>query len=216
MTRIILAGATGLIGKQVAYILGGSELHVVARRALEGLPPQVVQHVADPLAWSKIVIETKADVAINCLGTTWKKSGKSEVAFRAVDMDLVLAIASAAKKANAGHFISVSSVGASSQSSNFYLRTKGEVEDRLSQIGFRRLDILRPGLLVGERGGDRRAGERVAIALSPLTDPLMVGSLSRYRSIRGATVARAIANLVQAKGGGRFIHENREIEALAG
>lgn len=215
MTRIVVAGATGLIGRAVVDIVQCAQLHVVTRRAVEGLATHVRQHVVDPLAWPETIAAIKPDVAINCLGTTWKKSGKSEAAFRAVDLDLVLAIASAAKEGGAGHFISVSSVGASSQSSNFYLKTKGEAEDRLSQTGFARLDILRPGLLVGARGGDRRAGERMAIALSPLTDLLMIGSLNRYRSIRGHTVARAIACLARVRGEGRFIHENRAIEALA-
>jgi hypothetical protein len=90
------------------------------------------------------------------------------------------------------------------------------VEEGLKQIGFERLDLLRPGLLTGERGGERRFGERVGILLSPFTDALLHGSLRRYRSIDSQIVARAIAKLAKGGGQGTFIHENDAIDALAG
>ena len=180
------------------------------------MPLGITQHVADSAEWADRIAGLNPDVAISCLGTTWNKSGRSEAAFRAVDLELVLAFAAAAQKAGARHMISVSSVGASAKSAGFYLRTKGEVEDGLKQPGFERLDILRPGLLIGERGGERRLGERVGIMLSPLTDALLHGSLRRYRSIDSGTVARAIANLAAHGGQGTFVHENDGIAALGG
>ena len=50
---------------------------------------------------------------------------------------------------------------------------------------------------------------------APLTDALMHGSLRRYRSIPGETVARAIVALAAADGSGVQIHENDAIRALA-
>ena len=111
--------------------------------------------------------------------------------------------------------ITVSSVGASADASNFYLSTKGKAEQALRALGFDRLDILRPGLLRGNRQ-ESRTGEALGIILSPLTDALMHGPLRRYRSIDSATVANAIASLTVGGGKGENIHENDAIAALAG
>lgn len=218
MSKIILAGATGLIGTKLISLFdnSASELHFVARRGVGNLPEKVVEHLAPTEKWPDVVRSVGPAVAISCLGTTWKKSGQNEAAFRAVDLDLVLAFGRAAREAGATQMITVSSVGASSNSPNFYLRTKGEMEDSLQRLGFDRVDILRPGLLTGERGSDRRTGERLAIALSPLTNALLHGPLRRYRSIDAVTVAQAIAALVAKGGQGKFIHENDSIDALAG
>ena len=216
--QLILAGASGLIGRKVVSLLAGFgfEVHVLTRRILDDMPTGITQHVANIAEWPDRIAGLKPDVAISCLGTTWNKSGRSEAAFRAVDLELVLAFAAAAQKAGARHMISVSSVGASAKSAGFYLRTKGEAEDGLKQLGFERLDFLRPGLLVGERGGERRLGERVGIMLSPLTDALLHGPLTRYRSIDSQAVALAIANLAANGGQGTFIQENDAITALGG
>jgi uncharacterized protein YbjT (DUF2867 family) len=215
--QALLAGASGLIGSKTAILLSAAdvEVHVPTRRMLEIMPPRTVQYIADPAEWPNVIANLIPDVAISCLGTTWNKSGKNEAAFRAVDLDLVLAFAAAAKKAGAKHMIAVSSVGASAKSSNFYLRTKGEAEEGLKQLGFARLDLLRPGLLTGERLGERRVGERIGILISPVTDALLQGPLRRYRSIGSATVARAIAKVALAGGQGMFIHENDGITGLA-
>jgi len=116
--------------------------------------------------------------------------------------------------------ISVSSVGAKAGSGNFYLSTKGKMEDALAAMGFDRLDILRPGLLLGDRHGPRRTGEAIGMLLAPLTDALMHGGLRRYRSVRADAVARAM--LALAAGGGTtgggssvHVHEHDAILSLA-
>lgn len=218
MTRILLAGATGLVGSQVLGRLvkrsGNPEIHVIARRPFEDVPPNMRQHIADTADWPAEIAKIGPDVAISCLGTTIKTAG-SKAAFAAVDLDLVVAVATAAKTTGARHMITVSSVGASPNASNFYLSTKGKAEQGLRALGFDRLDILRPGLLRGNRQ-ESRTGEALGIILSPFTDALMHGPLRSYRSIDSATVASAIASLAVGGGQGEFIHENDAIAALAG
>ena len=217
-TRIVIAGGTGLVGRQVVAELVGlekAETHMLLR-PLSGCPILGVrQHVATTQNWSPIILNVKADVAICCLGTTIKMAG-SQAAFRAVDHDLVLEFAQSARAAGAKQFIAVSSVGASANSRNFYLKTKGEVEDAVKRIDFERVDFLRPGLLTGGNRADSRPGEAIATLLSPVTDLLLWGSLSRYRSTASASVARAIVTLSLGGGYGQFIHENDSIAALAG
>lgn len=216
--RIVIAGGTGLIGKQLVNQLAGMrdiDTHMLLR-PLSGQPiVGVAQHVAKPEDWPMIIRELRPDVAICCLGTTMKTAGSKE-GFRAVDHDLVLSFATAARAAGAQQFIAVSSVGAAASSSNFYLKTKGEAEDTVGAIDFERVDFLRPGLLTGGERPESRPGESLAMLFSPLTDLLLWGPLSPYRSTPSAKVAQAIVNLTQLGGQGRFIHENESIDALAG
>lgn len=210
----MLLGATGLVGKAVAEKLAGGDLVLLLRRAIAGPSPGARTIVEIPDAWPAVIAAEAPAIVINCLGTTIKQTG-SQAAFHAVDHDLVLAVASAAKAAGARHMISISSVGASARSRNFYLRTKGEAEEGLFALGFDRLDIMRPGLLTGERQGPPRPGENMAMLAAPLTNALLHGGLRRYRSIAADTVATAIVALVKEGGAGTHMHENDAMHRLA-
>lgn len=205
--RIVLAGATGLIGGLLIDKLAGHDLTLIGRRKADSDVKQLVGSVEE---WPALIAIGAYDVAISCLGTTIKAAG-SQAAFAAVDRESVIAVANAAKDAGACHFLMVSSVGASASSSTFYLRTKGEAEEGAKAIGFKRVDIFRPGLLRGERGGPPRAGERVMMALSPFTDLLTPSVFDQYRSIAADDVAKAIAVLIDAKEAGVHVHHNREM-----
>jgi uncharacterized protein YbjT (DUF2867 family) len=217
MAKIILAGATGLVGSTLARILAEAahEVHIIGRRAAENLPACVQQHIAPIDDWPALIPQIKTGVAISCLGTTMKIAG-SKQAFAAIDLDLTLAFAGAAKQGGACQIIAVSSTMADPDSNNFYLKTKGKAEQGILDLGFDRVDFMRPGLLRGERRGPVRTGEAIGMLISPLTDMMLMGPLRRYRSIAAANVATAIANLVGADGRGHFIHENDTILSLAG
>lgn len=214
MPDALIVGATGMVGRSVAEQATAQPLTILARRDTGDFPPQHRLQRAAPDRWPGIIAAERPAILISCLGTTIRQAG-SEAAFRAVDHDLVLAVAAAAKDAGTSHMITVSSVGAAAKSRNFYLRTKGEVEEALRALAFDRLDILRPGLLTGDRRGPPRLGEGIAMFAAPLTDALMHGSLRRYRSIPGATVAAAIVRLAGTGGPGIYVHENDAIRALA-
>lgn len=214
MPEALVVGATGLIGRAVIDRFGGEAVTVLARRDVEGLPPHHIERIAPAESWPGIIAAEKPAVLICCLGTTIRQAGSQE-AFRAVDHDLVLAAARAAKLAGTSQMIAVSSVGAAAKSGNFYLRTKGQTEDDLRALGFDRLDLIRPGLLRGDRPGPQRLAEGIATIAAPLTDALLHGSFRRYRSISGDTVAAAIVALAAKGGSGVHIHENDAIRALA-
>ena len=164
--------------------------------------------------WPRLAAALPVEAAVSALGTTMRKAG-SQAAFRLVDHDAVIAFGRAVRAAGARRMIAVSSVGADPGSSNFYLRLKGEVEQALAGLGFDRLDILRPGLLRGPRGGDRRLGERLGILVSPLANLLLRGSLDRYAAIDADIVAAAAAALLARKEHGVFVHHNRDVRRLA-
>ena len=216
-SKIIIAGGSGLVGKQVADQMArnGYDVHLVSRRPSAQSTPNLHEHVAPSDDWPAIVARIKPAVAISCLGTTIRTAG-SRAAFKAVDHDLVLAFAEASHKAGAQHFITVSSVGVIPASSNFYLRTKAEMEQGLRNIGFQRLDIMRPSLLTGGKRDAHRPGEALGILLSPLVDRLMIGPMRKYASTPSHILAQAIAALADTPDEGVFIHENDSIRALAG
>jgi len=214
VTRIALVGASGMIGTSLIRLaVGRADLRIVAvaRRELT-LPPGARMEVllADPENWGDAIAATNADVLVSALGTTWKKAGKDEAAFRSVDEELVLACARAAKAAGMRQMIVVSSVGADPAAKNFYLRVKGEVEQKLGKVGVPRLDILRPGLLRGHRA-ELRPGERLGMIASPLIDLALHGEYAKYRSIKADLVARAIVGLTREKMAGRFVFEHEAI-----
>ena len=216
--RLALVGATGLIGSTLIARAVGREryrLTAIARRAValpEGARMELL--VAEPANWGEAIAAANAAVLVIALGTTWRAAGRDEAAFRAVDKDLVLASAQAAKAAGVRQCIAVSSVGALASSGNRYLRVKGEVEDALAKLKFERLDILRPGLLRGPRA-ERRPAERLAMLASPLADRFLHGAFRKYRSVRATTVADAILALAVDKPRGRFIHEHDAIVRAA-
>jgi hypothetical protein len=85
----------------------------------------------------------------------------------------------------------------------------------LSRVGFKRLDILHPGLLRGERTGDLRFAERAAIIAAPLIDPLLSGKWERFRSVDAGLVAEAALGLALRRAGGRFTHDNEGMRRAA-
>jgi uncharacterized protein YbjT (DUF2867 family) len=214
-SRVLLIGGTGLVGTLVAdrLLRDCYQIHAFVRRAVKRSSPAWHEHLAPPDAWPALARGIKGQIAISALGTTWRAAG-SEQAFRAVDFDMVVDFATAARAAGVRRMILVSSVGADSRSRAFYLRVKGEVEDALAALAFDRLDIIRPGLLLGARRPDRRLKERIAIAISPAVNLLLRGPLDRYAAIDGTIVADAIVTLAGRLEPGTFVHHNRDLHRL--
>lgn len=224
VATVLLAGATGLVGQQLLSLLvgrsDGPRVLAPVRRELALRAPSLVTVVSDfaPAGDAALTERLRReapsiDAYVCCLGTTIKKAGSRE-AFLAVDRDLVLRLAAIARDLGARQAILVSSVGASAQSGNFYLRVKGEAERAIAEMGFDRVDVLRPGLLLGERD-ESRPGESIARALTPLTNPLLRGPLRRFRGIAARDVAAAAAALLGRDEPGRHVHEYADLMALA-
>ncbi len=215
--RILIVGTTGLIGglltRQLVKEGAGANLHLLVRRPHREDVGKAKIHVQLQENWPKTIAKIKPEIAISCLGSTMKKAGSKEE-FAAVDRDLVGAVAKAAKAAGAKQFIAVSSIKADSSARSFYLKTKGEAEELMRAQNFDRLDIIRPGLLRGERVGDERVGERLAIAASPIMDLFLPGPLRHYRSILASDVAGAIVALMGKDAPGEFVHENDDVWAM--
>lgn len=211
--KAAVAGSTGFIGTHLIDLLKSDDsfdsIDVLSRRTME-LPQKFNVLVNADLSTQKL---ENVDVAFCALGTTIKTAGSQE-AFYHVDHDLVLAFAKHAKAAGAKTFVLVSSVGATPKTSNFYLRVKGETERDLEEIGFETLIILRPSMLMGERK-EFRLGELIGKGVMTVFNPLMVGSMSKYRGIHGRIVANAMVKLSKQELPGAHIIEGDDLHAFA-
>lgn len=211
-----MIGATGLVGSLAArgLLAQGHQVDALLRRPSGVVHPNLREHVAPPQDWSAILASLNPEASVSALGTTMRQAG-SRAAFRAVDYEIVVEFARAAASSGARRMVTVSSVGADPRSANFYLRIKGDMESALEGLGFERLDILRPGLLRGPRGGDRRLGERVGIVLSPVVNLVLRGRLDRYAAIDSDVVADAAVKALRQSEPGIFRHDNRALRRLA-
>ena len=213
-----IAGATGLTGHYVLNRLlddgGFDPVLAVLRKPMHRNHPRLREKVVEFDSLSALA-PAHIDIAFCCLGTTIRKAGSKE-AFRKVDHNYVLAFAKWARDNGAKHLLLVSSVSASPDSGNFYLRVKGETERDLEQLGFEWLDIFQPSFLLGNRA-ESRPGERIGQAVIQAVEFALAGPLERYRGISGATVAQAMLARANDPGSpGVRRHEWASITALTG
>jgi uncharacterized protein YbjT (DUF2867 family) len=215
---VLLAGATGLVGHQALDALLDApditRVFAITRRPLGREHPRLANRTVQFDAIETQLKGITCHVAVCCLGTTRREAG-SEEAFRRVDVDYVLAFARTAKAAQAQRFIVVSSAGADPSSKNFYLRTKGEMEEAVATVGFASLDILQPGVLLGMRSGPLRPLELAAVLAMPLVNPFLRGERTAFRGIPVKSVASAIVGAIRSgrKGVQRYTYDG--IEALS-
>ena len=215
--RVWLAGAGGLVGRALLDQLLAQPLQVEAlmRKPRQDLPPsaRLNQHRVDfGLADLGVALPAPEAVFI-CLGTTIAQAG-SQAAFRAVDLDAVLNTARAARQAGASRCAVVSALGASAESRVFYNRVKGEMELGLRALGFDRLVIARPSLLLGDRealGQAARTGERWATRLSGPISHLIP---RRWRPIEARDVAQAMRLAIAQPGPALTVLESADLQDL--
>lgn len=135
------------------------------------------------------------------LGTTIKKAG-SPAAFRRVDHDYPLAVATLARRHGATAFALTSSVGADAAARTFYLRTKGETESALRALAFPSLTLVRPSMIDGERT-ERRPLEAFALRVFTALPFLLP---CRYRVVAAERIARALlASTLSARPGTHIV-----------
>ena len=219
MKTALIAGATGLVGRQcLARLLDEpayGRVIALVRRPLPHTDQKLEQRVVD---FDRLGIEgtefPAAEDVFCCLGTTMKTAG-SEAAFRQVDFVYVVSVASQALGRGAKQFLLVSSLGANPKSPVFYSRVKGETEAAIAALPFEGRHIFRPSILLGERA-EVRTGEQAGIAVMRGMSFAMLGPLRKYRPIAAATVARAMVRVALQAPRGVNIYQSDAIERLGG
>ena len=206
MTTSIIAGSTGLIGRNVIEVLSNKKQSAIAltRRSIPNLPPNVTEMIIDFDTFEKIGSLPSCNNIFICLGTTIKIAGSQEN-FRKVDLDYCINIAKKAKESGAETLSLISSIGANSSSKNFYLRTKGELEESIQELGFSTVNIFRPSFLVGERS-EKRLVEKIAIKFAKIIDLFLIGSANKYRSVKAESLAKTMVLKVESKPGVNYFY----------
>jgi uncharacterized protein YbjT (DUF2867 family) len=193
----LVAGASGLVGSEILRGLladaQGPAVHSVGRRRVDVHNSRLTQHLVDFIALPPLPPLTEAYIA---LGTTIQQAG-SKAAFQAVDLDAVLAVASAAFDAGATKLGVISAMGADPASAIFYNRVKGEMEQALQALGFEVLVIARPALLAGNRAKLQqppRTVESMGLRAMRWIAPVVP---KNYQPVTAANVATALCSFVQ-------------------
>jgi len=206
VTTSIIAGSTGLIGGNVIKVLSNKNQSAIAltRRSIPNLAPHVTEMVIDFDDFEKNGSLPSCNNVFICLGTTIKTAGSKEN-FRKVDINYCLSIAKKAKESGAETLSLISSIGANSSSRNFYLKTKGELEEAVQELGFSTVNIFRPSFLVGKRS-EKRLGEKIAIKFATIMDFFLIGSASKYRSVKAESLAKTMVSKVDRKTGVNYFY----------
>ena len=211
--RSLVVGSTGLVGEEVVSELAskGIPVKALSRIDLNSTNPLVenIKVNFDCLHEYKEHFKEVSDVYI-CLGTTISKAGSKE-AFEKVDIDYCLETAKQALNAGVKNLSLITSVGADSSSSNFYIRTKGIIENKISELDFQSISIHRPGLLIGARK-EMRLAEFVGQKLYPLINLFLLGNLSKFRCIKAEVLARAMIKYSGLEQGTHYYFYNDFIE----
>lgn len=207
-TRVLLLGATGLVGSELLRRIEYDQrftTSVIARR-----PPDKI--VAAQVRWTigslskidSLAPSFSVDTVVCAIGTTRRKAG-SEEAFRKIDHDMAVDAARMAKQQEVSQFILVSAAGADPDSRIFYNRVKGETERDVARVGPKNLAILRPSLLLGERR-EFRAGEVFGQLLSPFAP-------RKWKGVPVEAVATTIVDQILNPPSGVRVIENTAILA---
>jgi len=214
--KAILLGASGLIGNNLLTQLlnspAYSEVLTIGRKPLNFEHPKLKELIVDFDHIDQYSSEIKGNVVFCCLGTTNSKT-PDKVQYKKIDYQYPLDIGSIAQSNGATAYHLVSSMGADVNSSMFYPKTKGEVERDLKAIPFKSIYIYRPSLLDGNRAEERTA-EKIMIRLMRFLNPLLIGGLKKYRSIKIETVASAMLKESLTDKKGVFTYSSDQIEAL--
>jgi uncharacterized protein YbjT (DUF2867 family) len=215
----ILFGATGLVGSHLLEILIKEEEYakiVLFNRkpvqSVKSLSPKIEEIITDFSDLKSLEGYCKGSDLFCCLGTTIRKA-KTKENFRQVDFDLPVVIASIASRKPFNRFVVISSIGANAESRNFYLRTKGEMEQAVRGILGEKVFIIRPSMLLGKRN-EYRFGEIVGKWFTVLLSLVLIGKLSRYKGIQANDVARAML-VIAIHGSESQIVESDQLQKLS-
>jgi len=194
----VVFGATGLVGKElITALLENNDFEritAVVRNPLILTDPKLKQ--IKLTEFSKLMDlkdKLRAGVYFCSIGTTIKTAGSKE-AFARVDLEIPKKIAQIAEALSIPSLVAISSIGADAGSSNFYLKTKGEMEKAVRDIYHGNLKFVRPSLLMGNRD-EFRFGEKVSVAFMKGFGWIFAGSFRKYRGIYARDVARSMIKI---------------------
>jgi uncharacterized protein YbjT (DUF2867 family) len=210
-----LIGATGLIGGELLSLLLSDDyfekVRILVRTPFNVVHPKLEKKLVDFNDNDSLLVALEGSESILvAVGTTQKKVRGDKVAYRKVDFDIPVHAARFCKMVGCKTFVLVSSVGATSKSRNFYLQLKGEVEDKVKEMGIDSVHIMRPSILLGERK-ESRPLEKISQSMMRIFSLLLP---SRYKPIQARDVARAMLASAKKNQKGFFIYEYDQMKTV--
>ena len=158
---VIILGGTGQVGgaavTELLAIPECREVVMVTRKAIASRP-RVRNVVLDTGAadfaeritvLAREVLSQGSVSAVSCVGVGSGSMRWSEEELRRLEIGVVGAFARGCHDAGIAQFCLLSAVGSTAWSRFRYVRVMGMKEDTLRHIGFTRLAIFRPGIIVG-------------------------------------------------------------------
>jgi len=213
LISVAMLGYTGAVGGQSLQALLNntkvSKLTLLGRRKINIMSVcEVSTNIVDIHNASTYTdILTGTDSAICTLGVGQPSKVSKEELLR-VDKDAVMHFARACKVAGVKHFQLLGSVSASAKSYSFYLKTKGDLVDELKLLGFQRLSVFQPSMILTPKN---RYGfsQWLTLKLWPVLSYLLIGKLSKFKGIKVKSLGQAIAaNLFTEGNGVEYLHFN--------
>ena len=211
----LLIGATGATGKDLLDILLEDDsfhrVDIFVRRDLHIQHEKLKVHVIDfdnSEQWKHLV---KGDVLFSCLGTTLKAAGSKEAQWK-IDYDYQYQFAEAARENNVSHYVLVSSGSSSPDSLIFYTRMKGQLEEAVKALGFPKLSIFKPPVLI--RKNSDRTMEVAGLKAVQFFNKF--GILRSQEPLPTEILAEAMIHSAKTKDNGFFTLEGKAIWECAG
>ena len=207
-----IIGATGLLSSHLWDLLKKDPyyqtIRLLVRRPLEHNDPKTEVKLIDFRDWESFKLGIYGSNAVFCaVGTTQKKTGGNKEAYRQVDYDIAVRAAQFCKETGCENYLLVSSVGASKNSRNFYLKLKGEIEEKVSNFDVPAVSIFRPSMLLGNRKENRR-GERIAQSAMKTFSFLIP---EKYKPIQAVDVPQSMINVSKNPFTGVTIYEHAQM-----
>lgn len=181
----IILGATGLTGTILLDKLLADtryeRIKLFSRKTIGISHPKIEEHLINVLQLESYSNHFHGDEVFCCIGTTNAKTPDKGL-YRSIDYGIPVTAAKLCEQNHIDTFIVISALGADSKSNIFYNRTKGEMEETVLNFKIPKVHILQPSLIGGKRK-EKRNGEYFFKLLMKLINPLLIGSLKKYRSI---------------------------------
>ncbi|WP_109484980.1 hypothetical protein [Occallatibacter savannae] len=143
--------------------------------------------------------------AISCVGVGSGSMRWTEEELKRLELGVVGAFARGCRSAGIAHFCLLSAVGSTARSRFKYVRVMGMKEDTVRAIGFPRLAIFRPGIIVGNAHTPAYAGWFGSLI------PGKFGNIDQQ--ILGRSIAAEVA--IHSSERGEVILENAAMKSLA-
>ncbi len=190
----IIIGATGLTGSLLLHHLLEDDryqsIKLFSRNSCNIVHPKIEEHLVDLFELEKVKDLFIADEVFCCIGTTKAKT-PDEALYYKIDYGIPEASAKLCVKNGIHKFIVISALGANKDSSIFYNKTKGAMEEAVLKEQIKHCYILQPSLISGDRN-ESRFGEKIATYIFKFLNPLLIGNLEKYRSIHPKTIVKCM------------------------